>query len=38
VDKSTQITGPVTVMSQDPDEMFRKIEAKKKMEALKGRH
>jgi len=38
VDKSTYITGPITVQSQDPMEMLRKIEAKKKMEALKGRH
>lgn len=38
VDKSTIISGAITVQAQDPDEMIRKIEAKKKMEALKGRH
>jgi len=38
IDKSTQITGPITVQAQDPDEMLRKIQAKKSLEALKGRH
>ena len=38
VDKSTIISGPITVQAQDPNELIRKIEAKKKMEALKGRH
>lgn len=37
VDKSTIISGPVTVQSADPDEFFRKMENKAKMEALKGR-
>jgi SLT domain-containing protein len=37
VDKSTQITGPITVQAQDPDQMLSKLEAKKRMEALKGR-
>lgn len=38
IDKSTQITGPITVQSQDPDEMLRKLQAKKALETLKGRH
>lgn len=37
IDKSTQITGPITVQAQDPDEMLRKIRAKKALETLKGR-
>jgi TP901 family phage tail tape measure protein len=38
VDKSTTISGPITVQAQDPDEMLRKLNAKKRMESLKGRH
>jgi hypothetical protein len=38
IDKSTNITGPITVQSQDPDEMIRKLQAKKAIEAMKGRH
>lgn len=33
-DYSTQITGAITVQAQDPDEMMRKIEAKKRRDRL----
>lgn len=33
-DYSTSITGPITVQAQDPDEMLRKIEARKRRDRL----
>lgn len=36
-DHSTTISGPITVESQDPNEMLRKLEAKKREAALIGR-
>jgi len=36
VDRSTKISGPITVQAQDPNEMLRKLEAKKRLDALTG--
>ena len=37
VDKSTTFTGDIKVEANDPNEFLRKIEEKKRMDALKGR-
>ena len=37
IDRSTRYTGPITVVSNDPMEMARKMEAKKRQQALIGR-
>ena len=37
-DHSTHYTGNITVMSQDPEEMGRKLEARRRQQALIGRH
>jgi hypothetical protein len=37
VDKSTNFSGPITVMSNDPAELERKLMDKKRLLALTGR-